>query len=1189
MKKYFISASAFLLILLFGLFLCAKNVSASSGWATSTPTGCTFTILNTVSTISNYVYLGTDNGICKTTDGGVSWSPVNAGLPANSNVTSLAIGWNINQSDGQYNATSTSYVFAGTSNNGIFRSTIGSSAWTATNSGLTDIHISSIETDQYQASGGIFNNIYIGTPSGVFRSINAGVSWTTENNGLLADTNIVKLASDFGDMYGSANGKIYALSNSNKLYVSDLFSSSGTNENWSKVFDSTGTTTIDISMLNSTGKLIWLATNKGIMESDENGQSLTYKNIGLATSTAFLKSVATDYLNRNIAYLATSDNGVYRTTDEAASIATSTPDWLPVNKNLTEKNIKKIVTNPTDSKTIYAVSDHELYKLSLGSDTALDDLTPPGPITDLTMTNNTHEQIILSWTEPGLDEFYGDEEAGSYFDVRYSTSSPITENNWANATIMDGPGKESPYHLGDTRTFYFKNPSCDYYSCYFAIKTVDGSGNQSALSNVIAIVDDVKPTINSFSVPSSYGSLINVPVTFSASDNYAVSGYMVNESSSTPTISSPDWTPTATTTYTFSTPGAKTLYAWAKDPSNNISSSTTNTTVSIDTTVPIVNSFVIPSTYSSLNLPITTFTASDNASVSQYLITESATTPAGDNPDWSFSKPTIYVMSSYISHTLYAWVKDSTGNISAVGNNTHDTTAYLNGSDNGDIIVDNLNATQSPAGSWSTSTFAPGYYGNNYAHDGNAGKGVRSIKFNPNITQAGDYNIYIWLPPTPAYPAATNTPIDIRHNSATTTIIYNEQVGDGQWNLVGNYHFAGTGNEFVQIRNDGTYVNSTTGYVYADAFRFEKIDLTIPTISSFTIPTTSSSLTVPVTIIANDDIGVTGYLISESDTTPDPTFGQEGQTQWCDGEDTEYCQNDSVSWTADVPTSFTFHTAGSKTLYLWVKDASMNLSTKANASVIISSSSPCTSFTYTPYSTCSAGSQTRTILTSSPSGCTGGSPVLTQACYSGGGGGGGAPSLIPCTLITYSPWTLCTATSTIQSRTVLSKTPTNCSTVATTTQACGLATSTSPLATTTLTTSAPLFLFTHILNPYTTDSDVKQLQIFLNTHGFIIAPTGTSSPTHETTYFNDATRLALIRFQNAHYTDILKPAGVTKGTGVFGLGSIKYVNGVLKQEAPSAPAPAPTFTICQFITLLQTVGIITTERATTVRGMFGCQ
>ncbi|MDP3057375.1 MAG: carboxypeptidase-like regulatory domain-containing protein [bacterium] len=49
------------------------------------------------------------------------------------------------------------------------------------------------------------------------------------------------------------------------------------------------------------------------------------------------------------------------------------------------------------------------------------------------------------------------------------------------------------------------------------------------------------------------------------------------------------------------------------------------------------------------------------------------------------------------------------------------------------------------------------------------------------------------------------------------------------------------------------------------------------------------------------------------------------------------------------------------------------------------SARPCVSWTYSDWSGCSVGQQTRTIISSSPSGCSGGSPILSQTCSSGGG------------------------------------------------------------------------------------------------------------------------------------------------------------------------------------------------------------
>jgi hypothetical protein len=63
---------------------------------------------------------------------------------------------------------------------------------------------------------------------------------------------------------------------------------------------------------------------------------------------------------------------------------------------------------------------------------------------------------------------------------------------------------------------------------------------------------------------------------------------------------------------------------------------------------------------------------------------------------------------------------------------------------------------------------------------------------------------------------------------------------------------------------------------------------------------------------------------------------------------------------------------------------------------------------------------------------------------------------------------------------------------------------------------APKFVFKKDLKVGMTDSDVKQLQKFLNTHGYKVAKTGPGSPGKETDYFGSATKAALIKFQKAN-------------------------------------------------------------------------
>ncbi|BDG01686.1 c-type cytochrome [Anaeromyxobacter oryzae] len=85
----------------------------------------------------------------------------------------------------------------------------------------------------------------------------------------------------------------------------------------------------------------------------------------------------------------------------------------------------------------------------------------------------------------------------------------------------------------------------------------------------------------------------------------------------------------------------------------------------------------------------------------------------------------------------------------------------------------------------------------------------------------------------------------------------------------------------------------------------------------------------------------------------------------------------------------------------------------------------CTAFTYTSWmpATCPTnGQQTRTVLSSSPAGCTGGAPVLTQTCTPP------APAPAPtCTAFAYTSWMPATCpTSGQQTRTVLSSSPAGC-------------------------------------------------------------------------------------------------------------------------------------------------------------------
>lgn len=105
------------------------------------------------------------------------------------------------------------------------------------------------------------------------------------------------------------------------------------------------------------------------------------------------------------------------------------------------------------------------------------DVTPPAAVTDLAASNVQATTLLLGWTAPGNDGTVG---LASAYDLRRSTS-PITTANFASATPLSP--QPTPLIAGSPQT-YVVTGLTGGTTYYFAIKTRDGMGNWSALSNI---------------------------------------------------------------------------------------------------------------------------------------------------------------------------------------------------------------------------------------------------------------------------------------------------------------------------------------------------------------------------------------------------------------------------------------------------------------------------------------------------------------------------------------------------------------------------------------------------------------------------------------------------------------------------------------------------------------------------------
>ncbi|WP_261305285.1 right-handed parallel beta-helix repeat-containing protein [Paenibacillus andongensis] len=146
--------------------------------------------------------------------------------------------------------------------------------------------------------------------------------------------------------------------------------------------------------------------------------------------------------------------------------------------------------------------------------------------------------------------------------------------------------------------------------------------------------------------------------------------------------------------------------------------------------------------------------------------------------------------------------------------NVRNNPPSIGGYEHPTVLIDNSNSTRvTKTGAWTVSSLSNQKYGADYLHDGNAGKGSKSVTFTPNILTTNTYDVYMWW--NADTNRANNVPVTVNYAGGTYSTTVNQQANGGKWNLIGSYTFnAGTSGNVV-ISNSGT-----TGFVIADAVKF---------------------------------------------------------------------------------------------------------------------------------------------------------------------------------------------------------------------------------------------------------------------------------------------------------------------------------------------------------------------------------
>ena len=321
------------LLLLISLF-CSLAFAGVDEWTSIGPEGgVIFALAVTPDGSTLYAELYHGGGVCRSTDGGDSWTAINNGLTS-LDVMDLAI-----------RPDTPTTLYAGTWG-GVFRSTDGGDSWTAVNNGLTKLGVFALAIRPDTPT-----TLYAGTDrGGIFRSTDGGDSWTAVNNGL-------------------TNLRVFALTicsdTPTTLYAGTMgggvFRSADGGDSWTAV--NTGLTNLMVQVLvirSDTPTTLYAGTNdSGVFRSVNGGDSWTAVNSGLTNLMVQALVIRPD--TSTTLYAGTNGGGVFRSVNGGDS-------WTAVNTELTNLDVRALAIRPDTLTTVYAGTNGGVFRSADGGD-----------------------------------------------------------------------------------------------------------------------------------------------------------------------------------------------------------------------------------------------------------------------------------------------------------------------------------------------------------------------------------------------------------------------------------------------------------------------------------------------------------------------------------------------------------------------------------------------------------------------------------------------------------------------------------------------------------------------------------------------------------------------------------------------------------------------------------------------------
>jgi photosystem II stability/assembly factor-like uncharacterized protein len=489
MKKHFNILFLFLVLVPF-----IHSQDGLDIWTTTTTTiGRVYGMAIDETSPSTMYAVGIDQGVQKTTNGGVNWSPVNNGI-LNTAVQTIAICKNSPQ-----------VLYAGTTagtNDGVYKTTDGGGSWNRVINGIAEpaasLGITAMlvhPSNPNIAWIAVFSST-TDAVNGIYKTTDGGANWFISNTGIGGIKNFISFAMSPADPNTIYAGSSFQVATSTG--PSAIYKSTDGGANW--VLSNTGlpTATTDINpvrtmQVSSANPNVVIATlfmntaNGGFYLSTDAGANWTKKQNGLPVdlgSNMRSSAIRPFFDNQFYVGLDGADSmGVWGTTNGGNS-------WFDFNGGtmLNTYVVRALVFNPTGNHTLFA--GRASTTVNLGGVYEYTFSFVPVELVSFS-AEVVSGKVGLSWITATEINNYG-------FEVERRNAETEV---WSNVGFVNGNGSSTEMHY-----YSFADNSVSAGKYFYRLKQLDFSGSYEYSSEVEVTVIEV---LNDFTLQQNYPNPFN--------------------------------------------------------------------------------------------------------------------------------------------------------------------------------------------------------------------------------------------------------------------------------------------------------------------------------------------------------------------------------------------------------------------------------------------------------------------------------------------------------------------------------------------------------------------------------------------------------------------------------------------------------------------------------------------------------